>query len=224
MMVLPILIGFMAAVYHFGWIMGTKQRLRMVERHGPWHVARSRLPRSHEDAPWLTDAQIDDDYMLGRPVSIRREEADAIEKEVPGDGDDDASAREPVTSVTMDELAEWVGAYSDWAGPIAYDVLNFEGEYPYDHGVVLKLWVTIPSVVGLWDLLDLEMVGLYGREGLEWRRKEDHVPEQLLMAARDEMFSNLKDALGAIPEPGRELAGVFDWFCVEAWVDLDGND
>lgn len=210
-MVLPLLIGFMAAVYHFSWIMSTQLRLRMVEREAPWHNE-----RTYEE---LTETEIDDDYMLGRPASIDIEYGYAIR----ATGDVADVRHEAPTHQAMLDLADKVAEASEPAGDLADNALNNPNR-SYEHGSAVKLLVHIPSIVGLWDILDMAMDGTYGREGPEWRRATTYRDDVLLLAAREELFDNLDMALDSVPAPGQDLAGELNSYCVESWVDLDGSD
>ena len=219
MMVIPLLIGFAAAVYHFSWVMGTKQRLRMVGRQSAWHVARSGYWPSEDGAPWLSDAEIDDPYMLDRPVAVRQVHADGIH----GIGENVDSRAEPPTFQTMEDLAENVAEVSDRANGLADSVLR-PSDHSYHAGTVIELSVNIPSVVGLWSLLDMDMVGLYGREGYEWRSAPQGSTDNLLEAAQEEFLGDLEAALKSVPSPGDGLAEVFNGYCIAAWADPDGSD
>jgi hypothetical protein len=209
-MVLPLLIGFTAAVYHFAWIMGTQERLRMAERQSPWHRARG--------GEWLTPAEIDDEYMLGRPAWID-EEHGTVGQWV---GEVADARREPPTDKSMTDLADKVAEVSELAADMVDHVIN--GDHRYSRGSFIKLKVHIPSIVGLWSILDMAMDGTYGREGPEWRRAIVDGDDVLLQAAREELFKNLDIALDSVPSPGQGLAAEFGDFCVEAWVDRDGGE
>ena len=86
--IIPFLVGIMAAVFFVTWVCRSQQRLRMLERHVPWHVAREGALLDEDDA----NAQL----LLNRAVEVNY-----------GDGTGPGGLSNGLQKVMMDEDSDY---------------------------------------------------------------------------------------------------------------------
>jgi len=207
-LILPVLLGFITAIFFFSWIFSNKIRLHMAERHVVWREVRGE--------GLMTESQINNDLLLERATEIEMRAAGTLQW-VGGEGD--PRKTEP-TNTSMEDLANDVEAVSSVATPYVDELMLWQSEYCLPRGRIVRLWVRYPSNVGSWRLLHKQFERHHIREGEEWHRLEDN----WLLALEKHFLSEVSGWMGRVPEPGRELGQVFMSYCLSPWLEGDGPE
>ena len=132
-MVIPLLVGIMAAVFFVTWVMGNQQRLRMADRYIPWHVARG--------GSWMSEVEVNPAFLLNRAKDVEIVQLRGMEWVAMGGADTtgmNPHRLEP-TDQAMTDLADLADLETIWAGPFAAEILIRNNEFELPRGVMARI-------------------------------------------------------------------------------------
>ncbi len=206
-MVIPLLVGFIAATFFFAWILGNQQRLRSAERHLVWHGVRG--------GDWPSTTEINDRMLLGRASAINLQVSRGMEWVYMGGDTSGIDGRKlQPTDKCMTDLAEYVNNASALAGPMADDLLLRDSDHSFPRGKMVRMWVNFPSNVGAWtEVVKKPFEAHFAREGVEWRRGQ----AESLEVIADRYLDDVETTLESVPSPGNDLAQQFRDLYLVPW-------
>ena len=210
-MVIPLLVGIMAAVFFMTWVMGNQQRLRMANRYMVWHVARG--------GNWMSEEEVNPAFLMNRARDVEILEFRGSQWGANFDTSNMNPHHLEPTDQAMTDLAELAETETIWAGPFAVEILIRNNEFELPRGVMGRLNVRFPSNVGPWQaFLDKPFREWSVREGPEWHRLQSEINNGIAATRLLEIDRRLDQ----VPDQGAELAEVFRWMYLDEW-DVSGD-
>ncbi|MHC4986390.1 MAG: hypothetical protein ACYTFO_09585 [Planctomycetota bacterium] len=211
-MVIPLLVGIMAAVFFMTWVRGGEQRLRMLERHVPWHVVR--------EGALLDEGDANVKILMRRAAALEYKRGtgpggllNGLQWGMMGGGEYGHATKLDPTDQAMLDLAD-LARGTNWAGPIADEALLRNDDTDLPRGVALRVTANFPSNVGPWQaFLSTPFRGYYVREGPEWHHEQDPLLQAIVESHLREVDSMLED----VGSPGDQLAAVFQNMYLQGW-------
>ncbi|KKN83121.1 hypothetical protein LCGC14_0302350 [marine sediment metagenome] len=212
-MVIPLLMGVIAATFLFAWAMGNQQRLRMAERYLPWRYVRH--------GGWMADEEISPHLLRNRATTLTIRKGRGMQW-VPmgGDPSDYGQRQLEPTDQTMLDLANRVDEDTQSAGPVAGDLLSRESDHSLPRGAFVRMWVYFPSNVHAWELLNSPFEAHYIREGVEWRHNDENQAGKKadpMASITDKFLFDIDETLEEVVVPGDTLAERFRILYMLPW-------